>query len=518
VTQSKSANSAAKRPGVNHVSASVVNEAAARLVWPGGIGGEFAAIGGETQALSFIRGAGAGAYLLALRRRIHSPAGQANADMLNYIWLGLVLLAVLLGGWSHQLKEVSDAAFGAAKTAVMEIALPLIGLTALWLGVMRLAEQAGMVRALARGLRPLLRRLFPDVPADHPAMGSMLMNLAANMIGLTNAATPLGLRAMTDLEKLNRRPGAATNAMCTFLAINTSSVQLIPTTAIALLAAAHSASPTAIVGTALLATSCSTAVGIAAVKLLERLPGYRLPPQPESQPPAAAADHLAPEDAGACAAGSRGKLCAVVGTLLLIGFFAVLMVRAIHGGEASPAEPTLFLRVMNSISLLAVPFMLAFFPLYAAARGVRVYEEFVEGAKEGFHVAVRIIPYLVAMLVAVGMFRSAGGVDLLTRVLKPALDWMQFPPELLPLALTRPLSGSASIALFADLIKSLGPDHLVSRMGGTLLGSTETTLYVVAVYFGAVGVQRARHAIAAGLLADLAGIIASVVICRLVFG
>ena len=195
--------------------------------------------------------------------------------MLNYIWLALVLLAVAIGGWNDPLKDVTNGAFDGAKTAVT-IALGLIGVMALWLGVMRLAERAGLVQRIARALRPIMRRLFPDVPSDHPAMGSMLMNMAANMLGLGNAATPLGLRAMRDLETLNPRPGIATNAMCTFLAINTSSVQLIPTTAIAILVAAGSHRPTAIVGTALLATLCAASVAIISVKLLEKLPWFRV--------------------------------------------------------------------------------------------------------------------------------------------------------------------------------------------------------------------------------------------------
>ena len=198
-----------------------------------------------------------------------------------------------------------------------------------------------------------------------------------------------------------------------------------------------------------------------------------------------------------------------------MGLFVFLFFRIVRATPTSPENATLFLRVMNSLSLLAIPFFLGFFPLYAALRKVRVYEEFVEGAKEGFQVAVRIIPFLVAMLVAVGMFRGAGGVDLLTRALKPALDLAHLPAELLPIAFTRPLSGSATIGLFADLVKTLGPDHVITRMGGTILGSTETTLYVVAVYFGAVAVKRTRHAVAAGLLADAVGVIASVVICRI---
>ena len=195
--------------------------------------------------------------------------------MLNYIWLALVMLAVTIGGWNNRLKEVTDGAFDGAKTAVT-IALGLIGIMAMWLGLMRLAERAGLIQRIAHALRPIMRRLFPDVPPEHPAMGSMLMNMAANMLGLGNAATPLGLRAMRDLETLNRQPGTATNAMCTFLAVNTSSVQLIPTTAIAILAAAGSTRPTAIVGTALLATLCAATTAIVTVKLLEKLPFFRV--------------------------------------------------------------------------------------------------------------------------------------------------------------------------------------------------------------------------------------------------
>ena len=433
--------------------------------------------------------------------------------MLNYIWLGLVLAAVVRGGLSDRLKEVTDASFNAAKTAVLEIALPLIGITALWLGVMRLAERAGMVQSLARLLQPVLRWLFPDVPAGHPAMGSMLMNLSANMIGLTNAATPLGLRAMNDLEKLNRHPGTATNAMCTFLALNTGSVQLLPTTAIGIMAAAGSLHPTAIVGTALLATMASSAAGLIAVKSLERLRGYRLPPTPAPLPDARHdeddVDVVAPPPA------IRGAGIVLVALLIL---FVWLLWRLLSGAPAEGVSGGAFVQFMNAVSLLAIPFFLAFFPLYAALRRVPVYEEFVEGAKEGFQVAVRIIPYLVAMLVAVGMFRAAGGIDLLAKGLRPMLDLVGFPTELLPMTLMRPLSGSATIGLFTELVSVHGPDSLVSRMGGTILGSTETTLYVVAVYFGAVGIQRTRHAVPAGLIADLAGVIASVAVCWAVFG
>ena len=448
--------------------------------------------------------------------------------MLNYIWLGLVLLAVLIGGWNDKLKEVTEGAFDGAKVAVT-IALGLIGIMALWLGLMRLAERAGLVQKIARGLRPVMRRLFPEVPPDHPAMGSMVMNMAANMLGLGNAATPLGLRAMRDLETLNPQPGVATNAMCMFLAINTSSIQLIPATAIAILAASGSSRPTAIVGTALLATTCSTAVGIAAAKFFEKLSIFR----PKSELVADDSPSRSSAASGSTSPEAEEKPIVVepprktstlglIGLIILAIFFVVLFVRMIAPelfGLSLPPEDAmqnLFGRVINALSLLAIPFLLAFFPLYAAARGVKVYEEFVEGAKEGFGVILKIIPFLVTMLVAINMFKGAGGIEMLTTMLTPVLAPLQFPPDLLPLSLMRPLSGSASLAIFTELAQRLGPDNIVTLMAGTIFGSTETTFYVVAVYFGAVGITRTRYAIPAGLVADLTGIIASVIICRAV--
>ena len=446
--------------------------------------------------------------------------------MLNYIWLALILLSVAIGGWNDRLKDVTDGAFDGAKTAVT-IALGLIGIMALWLGVMRLAERAGLVQKIARALRPIMKRLFPDVPADHPAMGSMLMNMAANMLGLGNAATPLGLRAMRDLETLNPRPGVATNAMCTFLAINTSSVQLIPTTAIAILFAAGSTRPTAIVGTALLATLCAATVAIISVKLLEKLSIFRIegttitngiltasPEQVRQQP----------EELVTAPPQARTSIWALILLILLGIFFIALFLKMVFPQlfnlplDANAATQSVFVRSVNALSILAIPFLLSFFPVYAAARGIKIYEEFVEGAKEGFNVILRIIPFLVTMLVAINMFKGAGGIDLLTHALSPILAPLQFPPDLLPLALMRPLSGSATLAILTDIVHRLGPENLVSLTAATIYGSTETTFYVVAVYFGSVGVKRTRHSIPAGLLGDLTGVIASVIICRAVLG
>jgi spore maturation protein SpmA len=455
--------------------------------------------------------------------------------VLNYIWLALVLLAVAIGGWNDRLKDVTEGAFDGAKTAVT-IALGLIGIMALWLGVMRLAERAGLVQRIARGLRPIMRRLFPDVPPEHPAMGSMVMNMSANMLGLGNAATPLGLRAMRDLESLNPRPGVATNAMCTFLAINTSSVQLIPATAIAILVASGSTRPTAIVGTALLATLCAASVAIISVKLLEKLPAFRI--SPSNQRTKIEQDFEKAEireEAGVTDPGysgsvalqepvKRSSIWGLIALSSLVVLFIALFVRMVaptfFGIPVAPntAAQNVFVRSVNALSILAIPFLLSFFPLYAAARGVKVYDEFVEGAKEGFGVILKIIPFLVTMLVAIGMFKGAGGIDLLSRLLAPILTPLQFPTDLLPLALMRPLSGSGTLALLTDIVHRLGPDNIVSLTAATIYGSTETTFYVAAVYFGAVGIKQTRHAIPAGLLADLTGVVASVIICRAVLG
>jgi len=440
--------------------------------------------------------------------------------MLNYIWLGLIVAAVLMGGATGHMKELADGAFDAAKTGVMTIALPLIGVMSLWLGIMRIAEKSGLIQLIARGLRPVLRVLFPDVPADHPAMGAMVMNIASNMLGLGNSATPLGLRAMQHLERLNPRPGTATNAMCTFLAINTSSVQLIPATAVGILAAAGSTNPTAIIGTAFVATSCAALVAIIVVKVLERLPVFALPAgsatqgSPDGQPEAPAEEYPAPPPLRPWGVAALSLFACCFLYWFAQGVFPVPWLRPVPMG-VSGATP--LLRAVSAVSILAIPFFISFFPLYAFARGVKVYEEFVEGAKEGFNVAIRIIPYLVAILVAVGMFRAAGGIEMLAYWLGPILNRVGFPADLLPIVFVRPLSGGATLGLFSELVKTHGPDSFIARTAGTIMGSTETTFYVLAVYFGSVGIRRTRHAVLAGLSADITGVIVSFIICRAVF-
>ena len=308
--------------------------------------------------------------------------------MLNWIWLSFILVAVLVGGFTGRLPAMTTGAFETAEIAVMKIALPLIGIWAIWLGIMRLAEQSGLVQLLASALRPLMRRLFPDVPPDHPAMGAMILNMAANMLGLGNAATPLGLRAMAHLERLNPRPGVATNAMCTFLAINTASIQLIPTTAIGILAVAGSKNPVAIVPTAFLATLCAASCGVLSAKLLEKLPAFRLTggttrqesstvnPAPTEEPALASEKTEIPP----LLTGGRAILllfvAAFAGMFILLAFpDAAKGALSTFHLEPPPGPPDLvgkppLIRVLYSIAILAVPFMLAFFPLYAALRRV----------------------------------------------------------------------------------------------------------------------------------------------------
>lgn len=439
--------------------------------------------------------------------------------MLNWIWLLLFVVGAMVAGFGMRMPFALEGAFAGARQSV-DLAIGLIGVMSLWLGMMRLAELSGLVQALARWLRPLLARLFPDVPEGHPAMGSMVLNLAANVFGLSNAATPLGLRAMRDLETLNRNPGVATDAMCTFLALNTGSVQLIPVTAIAILAASGARNPTAIVGTTLMATACSSVAALVMLKLLGRLPVFQLPAGPagdeelqgtrERDERSANADVVLPEP-GPMQGWAWASLWIVTGCFLWFAYRLQTTSSApgleMGGGHA-------WIRAVQVAALLAVPFALAVLPLYAAGRGVRVYEEFITGAREGFQTGVRIIPYLAAMLVAIGFFRGSGAIDLLSGILATPLGWIGFPPELLPMAILRPLTSSGTLGLFGDLVKTHGPDSFLARAGGTLFGSTETTFYVIAVYFGAVGVRRTRHAVWAGLAADAVGALAAVHVVR----
>ena len=397
-----------------------------------------------------------------------------------------------------KMKEVTNSALDYAGTAV-NIAIGLIGIMALWLGVMKVAEEAGLIKIIASAVKPITKRLFPDVPHDHPAMGSMIMNISANMLGLGNAATPFGLKAMEELEKLNPNKGTATNAMCTFLTVNTAGLTLIPATAIAIRASAGSSDPALIIGTSIFGAVCATTVGITASKILEKFPIKK---------------------------GEFGNwISSLKKPLLILGLvITVLVLLALSGLMSgflslfSFLSPDLFKSVIQIISILAIPMLILVFIGYGAIKKVKIYEVFVEGAKEGFNVAVRIIPYLVAMLVAIGIFRAGGAMEWLIAGLTPLTNIIGMPAEALPMALMRPLSGSGSLGIMAEIMAVHGPDSFIGILTSTFFGSTETTFYVLAVYFGSVNIRNTRHALAAGLLADISGILGAVFIVKLLFG
>jgi spore maturation protein SpmA len=426
----------------------------------------------------------------------------------NRIFLIIVLAAVLFAGWKQfsfqpaanlpSPMEALSTAMVESATGAVELAIGLVGVMTLFLGLMKVAEAGGMLVILARLIRPLMVRLFPEVPADHPAMGAMILNLSANALGLGNAATPFGIRAMQELERLNTQPGTATNAMALFLAVNTSSVTLLPTGVIALRAAAGSADPAIILPTTLLATIGSTTVAIVAAKLYQRLAPME---RSGSTDPAKPSAVTGPEEPSTLeAADSAYPLWVSIVALVAL---ASLIPAAILFGKA--------------LSPWILPGLMAGFLVFGAMRRVKVYEVFVDGAKEGFQVALRIIPYLVAILVAVGMLRASGALDLLVGALSPITGRFGLPAEALPMALMRPLSGSGAYGILASIINdpAIGPDSYTGVLVSTLQGSTETTFYVMAVYFGAVQVRRIRHAMAAALTADAAGVVFAILACSL---
>jgi spore maturation protein SpmA len=400
---------------------------------------------------------------------------------------------------------LTDEMIGAAAASV-DLAIGLVGVMALFLGLMKVAEQGGLLVIIAKTVRPLMTRLFPEVPANHPAMGAMILNMSANVMGLGNAATPFGIRAMQELDKLNPHKGTATNAMALFLAINTSSVTLLPTGVIALRASLGSVDPAAIVPTTLVATIASTCIAILAAKSLQRM---------FPAGPADPADAQAAQDRGeaydpevetpTAPPGADETYPLYVSLLVLLGVIALVPLTVLYGREISPwIVPGLMVALLG----------------FGVAKRVRVYECFVEGAKDGFQVALRIIPYLVAILVAVAMFRASGALEAMVSAIGSVTEPLGLPPEAVPMALLRPLSGSGAYGVMTSIMQdpTTGPDSYVGLLVSTLQGSTETTFYVLAVYFGAVQVRRIRHALAAGLSADLAGVIAAVVIVGLLFG
>ncbi|MBU2447283.1 MAG: spore maturation protein [Bacteroidetes bacterium] len=396
-----------------------------------------------------------------------------------------------------KMKNVTNGVLDIVNVAV-QIAFGLIGIMALWLGVMKVAEEAGLIRLIARAVRPITKFLFPGVPQEHPAMGSMIMNISANMLGLSNAATPFGLKAMEDLNTLNPNKDTATNAMCMFLAVNTAGLTLIPATAIAIRAASGSSDPAIIIGTSIFGASCATLVGVTAAKIFENISSFN-------------------EGFSSWIRSHIKGLSIFFGIVLLAVMIFATGLSVLFGSILSFVNPETFKLVIGYISVLAIPLLIFSFLTFGFVKKVKVYEKFVEGAKEGFNVAVRIIPYLVAMLAAIGIFRSGGAMDFLIYILTPATNLIGMPAEALPMALMRPLSGSGSLGIMTEIIKVHGPDSLLGILVSTFFGSTETTFYVLAVYFGAVNIQKTRYALPVGLMADVAGIIGATFIVNLLF-
>ncbi len=448
-----------------------------------------------------------------------TPSSRHLCGMLDGIWATMVLLAIVWACLTGRTEALGAAVFDGANSAI-ELVVGLVGAMAFFLGLMKIAFDGGLRDAIARGIAPLLGRLFPEVPAKHPAMAAMVMNLASNVAGLGNAATPFGLKAMEELRNLSKSSNTASDAMVLFVVINASAVTLLPPLGtMAVRAAAGSTAPGSIWLPTLLATTCSTVAAVVAHFALRDRPPFRLAP-PKTSEHAAAGEEIgnAAEQArntlplldvtGSTEAAVRVHPLARLGTVAVLLALVFALIKSFFGGEGNIGA------VAQS---LLVPGIIAALVLTGLRGGVPVYEAFIEGARDGLEVALRIIPYLVAMLVAIAMLRASGAIDSAVAFLGPFTAPFGVPAEVLPMALLRPLSGSGSFAVMAETIKEHGPDSFIGLLASTLQGSTETTFYVLAVYFGAAGVRNVRHALYCGLIADVAGFVGAVVACHLFF-
>ena len=409
--------------------------------------------------------------------------------VLNYIWIAFFLIAFVVAvvkllflGDTSVFPAIMDSTFETSKTA-FEISLGLTGVLALWLGIMRVGEQGGVVRAIARVLGPVFQKLFPEIPKNHPVVGNIFMNLSANMLGLDNAATPLGLKAMEGLQELNTKKDTASNSMIMFMVLNTSGLTIIPVSILVYRAQMGAAAPTDVFVPILLATFFSTLAGIIVTSLYQRINLFNR-------------------------------------TLLLtLGGLSAAVAGIIWG--FSRLDGVMMNLVGTTAANVLLFIIIICFLLAGIKQRVNVYEAFVEGAKGGFETAVRIIPYLVAMLVGIGIFRASGAMDWLIEGVEWLVRLSGFDAEwvgALPTAIMKPLSGSGARGMMVDAMQTYGADSFVGRLSCIFQGSTDTTFYILAVYFGSVGIRHTRHAVTCGLLADLAGIIAAIGICYLFFG
>lgn len=407
---------------------------------------------------------------------------------LNYIWLGFFLTALLvgvvklIGGDASAFGAMTQATFDSAKTG-FDISIGLTGVLTLWLGLMKVGEAGGAIGVLAKIVSPFFRRLFPEVPPDHPALGSIIMNFSANMLGLDNAATPLGLKAMNELQTLNPEKDTATNAQIMFLVLNTSGLTLIPISIMVYRAELGAANPADVFLPILITTYFATLAALVGVALVQRI------------------NLLDPVLLG-----------------WLVGVTA-LVSAIVWGFSSMPREQVQI--ISNTVANVTLIAVICSFLIMALVRKVNAYEAFIEGAKEGFQVAIRIIPYLVALLVAIGVFRASGALDLLTQGLAKVLALFGVDDRIipaLPTALMKPLSGSGARGMMVDAMKTYGADSFAGRLSATFQGATDTTFYILALYFGSVGVKKTRHAVSMGLFADIVGVIVAIVIAYLYWG
>lgn len=408
--------------------------------------------------------------------------------VLNYIWIAFFIIAFVIAlvklifmGDYEVFPEMMGSTFESSKTA-FEISLGLTGVLSLWLGIMKVGEKGGMVNALARLLSPVFCKLFPDIPKGHPVTGSIFMNIAANMLGLDNAATPLGLKAMEQLQQLNTKKDTATNPMIMFLVLNTSGLTLIPVSIMVYRAQLGASQPTDIFIPILLATFFSTMAGIIITSLYQRI----------------------------------NLLNKVM--LLTVGGMSLAVAGIIWGfGQLDKDQMNI---VSNTVANILLMTIIVGFIMAGVRKKINVYDAFIEGAKEGFQTAVRIIPYLVAILVGIGVFRASGAMDMIIDGIKWTVEVLGGNTDFvgaLPTALMKPLSGSGARGMMVDAMTTYGADSFVGRLSCVFQGSTDTTFYILAVYFGSVGIRYTRHAVACGLLADLAGVIAAIAICYMFF-
>ena len=408
--------------------------------------------------------------------------------VLNYIWIAFFIIAFIIGlvrlvffGDTGIFPEMMNGTFAMAKTG-FEISLGLTGVMTLWMGLMKVGETGGIIQLLSKAVNPLFRRLFPEIPTDHPVNGSIMMNLAANMLGLDNAATPLGLKAMTQLQELNNDKDTASNSMIMFLVLNASGLTIIPISIMVYRAQGGAADPSDVFIPILLATFCSTLTGIIAVSIMQRITLFNKT------------------------------------ILLYLGTFTVLVSGIIwYFSTISQQQVNTISAVAGNLILFSIIFSFIVLGLF---KRINVYESFIEGAKEGFNISIRIVPYLVAILVAVGVFRSSGAMDFLVdaiRFVVAAFGLNTDFVDALPTAFMKPLSGSGARGMMVETMSTFGADSFAGRLSCIFQGAADTTFYIVAVYFGSVGIKKTRYAITAGLLADLAGAIAAIFVAYMFF-